>query len=1210
MGKAHRQSRALVALAILFACCSCTFALDPSLDINQYAHTAWKIREGFSKGRVTSFAQTPDGYLWLGTEFGLLRFDGVRNVPLDRPGGEHLPSSYIRSLLAAHDGRLWIGTYKGLASWKDGKLTEYREFAGQTVDVLLQDREGTIWAGGYSGSLGRLCAIRSGSAQCYGDDGGLGLWVASLYEDSRGNLWVGAQTGLWRWKPGPPKLYPMPYPLIGTSSQTLNESDDGALLIATQDGIRKLVDEKAETYSLPGTGPRRFKPLRMFRDRNGSLWIGTTDGGLLHVHQGRTDVFTQSDGLSGDYINKFFEDREGNVWVATVNGLDRFRDFAVPTISARQGLSTAVVWSVLGTRDGSVWLGTPDGLNRWNNGQITTYHKRVPPGGSGGTQQERELNVRDVADGGLPDDGVESLFEDDRGRIWAFTERGAAYFENGRFIPVTTNPAHAELGHPRQRPDTAVFTLVAPSGQLHSIAGDSSGNLWISDQHQGLFHLLGGSVVERIPWARLGRKDWAMALLAGPVPGGLWLGFSRGGVAYFKDGKVSESYSGVAGLGEGIVNSLSLDSDGTLWAATEGGLSRVKNGRVATLTSQNGLPCDTVFWVMQDDAHSFWLYTACGLVRIAGTEMAAWVTDPKQTIQNTVFDSFDGVRNRALTTGYTPLVAKTVDGKLWFLPLDGVSVIDPRHLPFNKLPPPVHIEQVTADRKTYWQNWSGDGSSSHLRLPPLVRDLTIDYTALSLVVPEKVHFRFKLEGQDQDWREVVNNRQVQYSNLAPGNYCFRVTASNNSGVWNEAGTFLNFSIAPAFYQTNWFRVFCAAAFATLLWLLYQVRIRQVRRQERKLRDVIETIPTFAFAGLPDGSVDFVNRHWQQYTGLSSESSGWGDGVHQEDLERHAEKWRTSLATGEPFDNEVRYRGADGQYRWFLTRAVPLRDERGKILNWYGISTDIEDRKRAEQERERLRADLAHVNRVSMLGELAASVSHELKQPIAAAITNAKTCMRWLQREQPDPDEALEAASRIMKDGRRATEIIDRMQSLYKKSPTQRELVDFNEIVRDMLLLLRGEAYRYSISMRAELAPDLRTITADRVQLQQVLMNLMLNAIEAMKDTAGDLTIKTELGQGGQLLISVSDTGVGLPNENTEQIFNAFFTTKPQGSGMGLSISRSIVESHGGRLWADDNPPRGARFCFTLRINGETGDQVVPEGRVGSADDLHANNPAV
>ncbi len=382
----------------------------------------------------------------------------------------------------------------------------------------------------------------------------------------------------------------------------------------------------------------------------------------------------------------------------------------------------------------------------------------------------------------------------------------------------------------------------------------------------------------------------------------------------------------------------------------------------------------------------------------------------------------------------------------------------------------------------------------------------------------------------------------------------------------------------------------------------------------ELRDVIESIPTFAWTALPDGSVDFVNRHWQEYTGLSTErtvGSGWREAAHPKDVERNVEKWRASLTTGEPFEDEVRYRrAADGQYRWFLSRAVPLRDGRGKILKWYGTSADIEDRKRAEEEREKLRTDLAHVNRVSMLGELAASVSHELKQPIAAAITNANTCIRWLKRDQPDVDEALEATSRIVKDGSRATEIIDRLRSLYKKSPPKRELVDVNELVVEMLVLLRSEAARYSIAVRTELAPDLPKITADRVQLQQVLMNLMLNAIEAMKDTAGELTIKTEMGQGGPVLISVSDTGVGLPNEKTEQIFNAFFTTKPEGSGMGLSISRSIVESHGGRLWAANNSPHGARFCFTLPTKAEAHDSVVSGGSTGPADGLHANKPAV
>jgi len=364
----------------------------------------------------------------------------------------------------------------------------------------------------------------------------------------------------------------------------------------------------------------------------------------------------------------------------------------------------------------------------------------------------------------------------------------------------------------------------------------------------------------------------------------------------------------------------------------------------------------------------------------------------------------------------------------------------------------------------------------------------------------------------------------------------------------------------------------------------------LRRSERELRDVIEAMPTMVWIAGTDGSNEFGNRRWQEYTGLSHErtvGSGWQDAVHPTELKRYWEKWCASLASGEPFENEVRYRrAADGEYRWFLSRAVPLRDEHGKILRWYGVSTDIDDRKRAEQEREQLRADLAHVNRVSILGELAASVSHELKQPIAAAMTNAKTCMRWLKRDQPDVDEALEATMRLVKDGTRATEIIDRLRSLYKKSPPQRELVDANEIVREMGELLRAEANQYAASIRTDLAADLPKTAADRVQLQQVFMNLMLNAIEAMKEIGGVLIVKTQLGEDGQLLISVSDTGVGLPKEKTEQIFDTFFTTKPQGSGMGLSISRSIVESHGGRLWATPNNGRGATFQFTLPTAAE------------------------
>jgi PAS domain S-box-containing protein len=453
---------------------------------------------------------------------------------------------------------------------------------------------------------------------------------------------------------------------------------------------------------------------------------------------------------------------------------------------------------------------------------------------------------------------------------------------------------------------------------------------------------------------------------------------------------------------------------------------------------------------------------------------------------------------------------------------------------------------------------------------------------LSFFNPATNRYRYMLESLDQKWNEVGSDQRLaSYTTLPAGTYLFRVQGASRRGPWSEPGAQLRIQILPAWWNTWWFRALWAGACLALLWGLYQMRIQELRRQEKKLRDVIETMPTFAWTALPDGSLDFVNRHWQEYTGLSTEKSvgsGWEAAVHPEDLKRPAEKWRASVAGGVPFENEVRYRrAADGQYRWFLARAVPLRDARGKIVKWYGVSTDIEDRKRAEQ----LQSDLAHKNRVTTMGELTASLAHEIKQPIAAAITSANSCMEWLLHEPPNLDRARAAAKRIDKYGNRAAEIIDHIRSFYRKSPPQRELVDVNGVIEEMLSLLEGEATRSSVMLRTELAVELPKIMADRVQLQQVFMNLMLNAIEAMKDTGGDLTVKSQAEVDGQLLFSVSDTGVGLPTENLDQIFSAFFTTKLQGSGMGLAISRSIVESHGGRLWATANGGRGATFHFTL-----------------------------
>jgi PAS domain S-box-containing protein len=488
----------------------------------------------------------------------------------------------------------------------------------------------------------------------------------------------------------------------------------------------------------------------------------------------------------------------------------------------------------------------------------------------------------------------------------------------------------------------------------------------------------------------------------------------------------------------------------------------------------------------------------------------------------------------------------------------------------------------------------------------------------------------------------------------------------------------------------------------------------LQRSEDRLRLVINTIPAHAWSARPDGSVDFINQRFLEFTGRSMEDMlgwGWGSLVHPDDLTRYVGEWQAALATGETMESEARVRRKDGDYRWLLIRNVPLRDKLRNIVNWYGTATDIEERHRAEDalrrseaylaeaqrlsrtgsfgwavstgevlwseetfrifqygrttkptvelflqrvhpedavrvkqtmesasmngenfeheyrlvmpdnsvkyahvvahalsdksgsvefigavmdvtERKRAeealreaQANLARVSRVTTMGELTASLAHEINQPIAAAVIDANTCLRWLGRDLPNVPEGRQAAARVIKNVTHAADIISRVRQLFKKGTPQQELLDVNEVIREMIVLLRSEATRYSISFRAELAEDLPQVVGDRVQLQQVMTNLCINSVDAMKDVDGtrELIVKSQQTEKERLMVSISDTGVGLPSQQAEQIFNAFFTTKPHGTGMGLRISRSIVESHGGRLWADDNSPRGATFKFTLPV---------------------------
>jgi PAS domain S-box-containing protein len=361
---------------------------------------------------------------------------------------------------------------------------------------------------------------------------------------------------------------------------------------------------------------------------------------------------------------------------------------------------------------------------------------------------------------------------------------------------------------------------------------------------------------------------------------------------------------------------------------------------------------------------------------------------------------------------------------------------------------------------------------------------------------------------------------------------------------------------------------------------------QLRERERNLSLVVDSIPGLVVRMSAAGEVELANRQLLAYFGKNLEDMrNWMTSgvVHPEDLPRAIETASDSFATGKPYEMEIRVRRFDGVYRWFQARGIPLRDAEGQILHWYALHTDIDDLKKAEEALRQAQGDLARINRVTTMGELAASLAHEITQPISGAMTNANTCLRKLEGDKPDLDEVRLVVARFARDVRRAAEIVGRLRSQFQRGAQHREVIDVNEINRETIALLRDEATRYHISVRTELTADLPRILRDRVQLQQVAMNLIVNGIEAMKDADGirEIVIKSQRGENEWVLVSVCDSGAGFPPQLAEQIFDPFFTTKPKGTGMGLRISRSIIESHGGRLWAVGTPGRGATFHLSL-----------------------------
>jgi ligand-binding sensor domain-containing protein len=770
--------RQLPILTLLLSLALNVYGLKPDRDIHHLAHRSWDEKDGYP-GYTAALAQTTDGFLWIGTDNGLFRFDGVHFERYVSRSGDKLSAGPVRGLLATPDGHLWIAyrlENKICVLWNDN-VRAYSSTDGVTSNptTIVQDRESTIWANTETGVI-RFNGTRW---EHVGNNWNFPESVPNLtsdvlFVDSRGTLWAGVNNTILYLKRGSRRFEPTG--AFAGWSTSIAEAPDGTMWLAdvmssvraisTSVSAKLAAVAKCEAQALKGTpvncgteDPSVVKaraPVRLLFDRNGNLWVTTDTSGVVRIPFSELprnrltsnaaivkQTFSSRDGLSADTCTPILEDREGNIWVGTRDGIDQFRDAALVPVVLPKSLYRVAVAPAAG---GDIWV-----VGSW------AYVGRTHGDSS------------DISF--LPNEAAKP-YRDDRGSIWLLGD-SLQRWENGRFRIVTQSP-YGRGGGPG----------------TWQVASDKSGTLWAFSNGHGFFSL------DHDHW-----KPWvtppAVAMqrvvnMFSDSSGRIWVATYEGDIITMNRGTIMD-YSVKRDSPVSQVKAFAERAPGQIWAGGQGGLVLIDNGKFHSVQA-SALDClEDVTGIVDAGDNGLWLNTAIGVIHVSRNEVDRALRDPSYRFQCQGFDSSDGLPGLTETIYPYPKAVQGTDGRIWFTASRGLAWIDPKETPRkNAVPPPVHIERIVADGKQY-------GVSNQLRLPPGVRDVSFDYTALSLAEPEKVRFRYRLEGQDPNWREGLNVRQVQYSNLPPGDYRFRVIASNNSGVWNKSGATVALSIDPAYY---------------------------------------------------------------------------------------------------------------------------------------------------------------------------------------------------------------------------------------------------------------------------------------------------------------------------------------------------------------------------------------------------------------------------
>ena len=1197
-----RAGRRVAAVgAGLLLCSGAAWALDPAKSIFHFNVQNWTRQSGLPADKISAITQTDDGYLWLGTQNGLVRFDGLefKAVPITLPEAR---GADVSGLDKARGGGVWFAVREGGFGRYDGRrfsAIEDPRWTGTSVAALqiVEAGDGRVWTGTHMG-LGRWAKERPDETFFEEEIGN----VLTLAEEPGGRVWIGtAERGVFYREEG------RTGEIADEELKTLNvygvvRDRSGEIWVGTNRGLRR--------YDAEG----RWKELAivdlhitsLLVDSHGVLWVGTNGSGLGRYENGAVAFLTKVDGLGSDQVTTLFEDREGSVWVGTLDGLNQLTDLKFPIYSAEVGIAPGGTQEVAPSRSGGVWLATVSGVSYFDGRRATNY----------------------VGEALLPNPYVRRIFVARNGDVYVGDgNRNVNVLSGGALIGRYQTEEWTEA-----MAEDAEGVVLAVGGQLgrwkegrvepyRYNAGQEPGFGWIN--------------------SLIVAKDDA-----------IWVA-SHSGVARVKEGNV-QRWLTPEGLLSDRVHCLVEDVDGSIWVGLPNGLARIKDARVANVSEMNGLHDGRIYAIVPDDYGYFWLASGRGVFRVLRKELNDVADGRTRHARSEAFDGLESVKFADRTDqGFSG--CKSLDGRIWFPNPHGVMMIDPIDFHTNKVPPPVHVQEVRVEGAAI-------DPSGPVVLKVGAQRLEFLFAALSYVAPKKVQIEYRLEGIDREWIGAGGRRSVLYNNLPPGNYSFRVRAANADGVWNAEGARFAFTLPPPFYRTTWFYSLCGLAVGLNLFGVYRWKVRHMEVRQKKLqsendvleakvrerteelayeRDLLRTLlnnsPDSIYFKDAESRFTKVSEALAKNLGKASTEEVLGktdlDFFAEEHARQRMADEREIVRTGRPLIGKIEEEvWRDGRKStWCITSKLPLRNPANVIVGTFGISKDITAIKESQAKLDEAHRQLLETSRQAGMAEVATGVLHNVGNVLNSVNVSATLVSDHVHRTKASqvaklaalfaqhkedlgafvtsdprgrmiPDYLAKLAESLAEEQKTiVTELeqlrknvehikeIVAMQQAYARPSGVIETIDLIELVEDSLRINSGSLVRHEIEIAREYGAR-PTVTTDKHKVIQILINLIRNAehacIEARRSDRR-IVVRTAAHENN-VRVEVVDNGVGIKPENRTRIFQHGFTTRAHGHGFGLHSGALAAKELGGVLRVrSDGPGQGATFTLELPLKAET-----------------------